>query len=109
MSMYAEYIHEKTNNLIMETEKGFATYKYLDEQTVYILDIYVLPELRRTNAASTIGDNIVEIAKAKGCNRLLGSIVPSNKGSTESLKFLLAYGFRIESASNDFVVFKKEI
>jgi predicted GNAT family acetyltransferase len=109
MSLYGNYIREKTNDSIIEDERAFATYRYINEKTVYIVDIFVLPMFRKTNIASTIADNIVEEARKKGCNKLLGSVVPSNKWSTVSLKILLAYGMTLESSSNDFILFKKDI
>lgn len=110
MSMYGAYLREKTQDSIIETEHGFATYRYLDnDKTVYIIDIYVLPDFRKSTVASTIADNIVEEAKKRGCTKLLGSVVPSNKNSTASLKVLLAYGMVLESSSADFIVFSKEI
>lgn len=110
MSMYANYIREKTSDHIVETDQGFATYRYLDNgKTVYIMDIYVLPDFRKGYVASTIADAIVDEAKARGCNKVLGSVVPSNKNSEASIKVLLAYGMTLESASQDFILFKKEI
>lgn len=110
MSLYADYLREKTTDNIIETDKGFATYRYLDNnKTVYIVDIYVRPDFRKTDVASTMADTIVEEAHKKGCNKLLGSVVPSNKNSTISMLVLLAYGMDLDSSSNDFVVFKKEI
>lgn len=109
-SMYSKYIREKTTDHVLETEHGFATYRYLDNnKTVYIIDIYVIPDFRKSTVASTIADNIVKDAKTLGCTKLLGSVVPSNKNSTSSLKVLLAYGMILESSSNDFIVFSKEI
>lgn len=107
--MYSNYIREKTTDQIIETDKGFATYRYVDEKTVYIIDIYVLPDFRKSAVASTIADSIVEEAKKKGCNKLLGSVVPSNKNSTDSMRVLLSYGMTLESSSNDFILFKREI
>jgi predicted GNAT family acetyltransferase len=108
--MYADYIKEKTSDLIIETEKGFATYRYLEGfQKVYIIDIYVKPEFRKDHVASTIADSIVREAKKKGCYVLIGSVVPSNKHSSESVKVLLAYGMSLESSTNDFILFKKDI
>lgn len=108
-SMYARYLLEKTQDLILETDKGFATYRYVDPKTVYIIDIYVLPDFRNTNVASAMADSIVEEGRKKGCTNLLGSIVPSNKNSVASFKVLLAYGMSLESSSTDFILFKKEI
>lgn len=109
MSHYADYLREKTNDFIVETEKGFATYRYINENTVYIVELYIVPEFRKETLASAIADSIVYEAKNKGCTKLLGSVVPSNKNSTMSVKVLLAYGMTLESSSNDFIVFKKEI
>lgn len=109
MSLYSNYLREKTQDHIIEMDQGFATYRFMDEKTVYIVDIYVLPDFRKQNLASTIADTIVDVARKKGCNKLLGSVVPSNKGSTISLKVLLGYGMTLKSSSNDFVVFEKEI
>lgn len=107
--MWANYLKEKTEDLIRETDQGFATYKYIDEKTVYIMDLYVHPDFRKSNVASSMADSIIGEAKSKGCTKLLGSVVPSNKNSTDSLKVLLAYGMRLKSSSNDFIVFEKEI
>lgn len=109
-SLYAKYLEEKTTDQIIETDKGFATFRFLpDQKAVYIIDIYVLPEFRQTKEASTMADTIVELGKANGCQKLLGSVVPSNKSSTLSLRVLLGYGMFLESSSTDFIVFKKDI
>jgi ribosomal protein S18 acetylase RimI-like enzyme len=109
MSYYANYIKEKTNDLVLEVDYGFATYRYLDEKTVYITDIYIHPDFRRKDYASNLADIIVEEAKQKGCTKLMGSVIPSNKNSTDSLRVLLGYKMSLESSVNDFIIFKKEI
>lgn len=110
MSFYADYVREKTSDEVFETEIGFATYRFLPEtQQVYIVDIYIVPEHRKSGRASAIADTIVEIAKKRGCTELLGSVVPSNKGSTASLRVLLGYGMSLKSSAIDFIVFSKEI
>lgn len=109
MSMYANYLKEKTSDLILETDKGFATYRYMDEKTVYIVDLYVLPDFRQSKTASVIADTICNEARQKGCTKMLGSVVPSSKNSTLSLKVLLGYGMTLESATQDFIVFRKDL
>jgi len=109
MSMYADYIKEKTDHHIYETEQGFATYRYLNEKQVHIMDVYIIPDFRRSGTASAIGDAIVDIAKLRGCTELIGSVIPSTKNSTDSLKFLLSYGFKLDSSAHDLIVLKKEI
>jgi ribosomal protein S18 acetylase RimI-like enzyme len=108
--MYSQYVMERTNDLVLETESGFATYRYVnDGKTVYIVDIYVVPDFRQTKAATLMADEIVNEAKARGCKDLIGTVVPSTKNSTLSLKVLLGYGMTLNSAANDVVVFRKEI
>lgn len=109
-SMYSEYIKERTNDKIIETPEGFATYRYLENtKSVYILDIYVKPESRKSHIASEIANKIASEAKKQGYTSMLGSVVPSNKGSTASLKVLLGYGMSLDSSTNDLILFKKEL
>lgn len=108
-SLYSEYLSEKQHVSIIEWETGFATYKYLDPTTVYIIDVYVIPQRRKSGVAAGIADEVVREAKLKGCNKLVGTVVPSIKGSTDSLKVLLGYGMTLQSASPDLIVFEKEI
>lgn len=107
-SLYAQYMKERVDCYIEENEKGFASYKFFDD-ACYIEDIFVLPEFRKTNVASEIADNITKVAKEKGCNWLLGSVVPSSNGSTTSMKVLLAYGFQLLSAKENFIWFRKRL
>lgn len=110
MSLYAEYLKERSKDEIIESDFGFATYRDLpDQDAVYIVDIYVSPKLRKDGLASKLADEISEFAKLKGRKKLLGSVVPSTNGSTISLKALLGYGMRLQSSTNDFILFEKDV
>jgi ribosomal protein S18 acetylase RimI-like enzyme len=109
MSLYADYLKERTDDQIVETDYGFATYRFLDEKQVYIVDIYIVPEKRRHYLASAIADIIVERAKAKGCVEVFGSVVPSAKNSDVSMKALLGYGMKPIAIKEAMVIFKKDI
>lgn len=112
MSVYGDYIKERLNDEIIERDEGFATYRYLDHDgisSVYIVDIYVRPDFRKTKVASEMADSIVEKAMTRGCKRLLGTVVPSASRSTDSLKVLIGYGMDLISSAQDMIVFKKEI
>lgn len=110
MSLYADYLKERTTDHILETPSGFASYRYVNEgKTVYIVDIYVVPEERKSGRASALADEIIKEAKLKGCSEVLGSVQPSTKNSTDSLKVLLAYGFELFNAGQDFIFLKKKI
>lgn len=109
MSLYADYLKERTEDQILENDQGFITYRFMDSLTCYIVDIYVRPEHRKQRVASDIADLVMEIAKNRGCTKLLGSVVPSAKGSTTSLKVLLGYGMTLKSSGVDFILFERAI
>lgn len=110
LSMYGKYIYEREGKSILEVPEGFATYVYLNDiKAVYVEDIYVLPEHRRSRAAWSMLDRITVIATQKGYNTLVGSVRPTANGSTESLKASIAYGFKIHSCDGNLIWFKKEI
>lgn len=108
LSLFGAYIKERENKDIIETDYGFATYSFTPNGC-YIEDIYVSPDFRHSKLASEMADKITAIAKEKGVKRLIGSVVPSANNSTASLKVLLGYGFKLESATNNFIVFTKDI
>lgn len=108
MSLFADYIKELHNKEIIEDNRGFATYFFI-EQGVYIEDIFVKPEHRHEGVASVYADQIAKIAKEKGISKMFGSVVASRHSSTSSLKVLLSYGFRLESAHNNTIIMVKDI
>lgn len=109
-SLYAQYLKERTHDSINEWPNGFVTYRMLNEgKSVYIIDIYVVPSERKSGVAAGMADAVIAGAKALGATEALGTVVPSAKGSTESIKVLIAYGMKIQSASQDLLVFHKEI
>lgn len=108
MSLYAEYLAERTNKEIVESNQGFATYSFT-EQGVYIEDIYVKPEYRKSGIAAEMANQIVGIAKERGMKKVFGSVVPSAKGSTQSCLVLIAYGMRLSSSTTNFLLFEKDI
>ena len=109
MSLYSEYVREHSDDEVIETEVGFGRYRFLNQTQVYIVDIYVRPDRRKSGAASAIADNIVELAKLRGCTELLGTVVPSAKNSTASLRVLLGYGMNLHAIEGNMVVFRKAI
>lgn len=110
MSLYAEYLKERTDDQIIETEFGFVSYRHLpDQKSTYIVDIYVVPQFRKDGFATRLADQVADEAKKLRHLKLLGSVVPSTKGSTASLKVLLGYGMHLKSSSNDFIFFEKDL
>lgn len=108
MSHFSNYIKERTNKSIIENEFGFLTY-YFTDMGCYIEDMYVDRDFRLMGHAKEMTDSVVEIAKKKGCTKIFCSVIPSTSGSTEANKALMAYGFRLDSATNNFILYIKDI
>lgn len=108
MSLYADYLRERGEAQIIEKDYGFATYS-ISNQECYIRDIFVQKELRKNNFATVLADEIKQIAKSKGCKYMTGSVCPSAFGADASIKVLMAYGMNVHSATNNLIIFKKDI
>lgn len=109
-SLYAEYLRERTDDEIIETDKGFLSYRFLnDGKSVYIIDVYIRPEFRQQGMAAKMADMVAEIARERGALEMLGSVSPIAKTSTDSLKVLLAYGMRLQSSSENLIILRKGI
>ncbi len=109
-SLYAKYIAEREGKLILETDEGFATYKFFEKlSTVYIEEVFVLPEFRQTGIGAAFVDKISEIAQDAGYEKLLTSVCPAAKDSTTSLKAVLACGFELDSLSESLIYLSKPI
>jgi GNAT superfamily N-acetyltransferase len=108
MSLYGDYIKEREGKKIIEEDYGFVTYQIFGDQ-VYIEDMFIEKQCRRSGLAFQLADDVREKAKEHGCKKMLTSVVPSANGSTESVKVILAYGFRLMSAQDNFIMFEMEI
>lgn len=107
-SLYASYVYERSGKSIIETDKGFATFYYINE-FCYIEDIFVKREYRMTGIARDMADQIAQRAKDNGYKKLLGSIDLQAKNCSESLKSLIAYGFKPSFNQNQMTYFVKDI
>lgn len=107
-SLYSAYIRERSDKHILEDESGFAVYSYLEDY-VYIEDIFVVKEAREGGIASRYADAVAREAKGKGYSKMLGSVSTLAKNSTDSVKVLLAYGFKLLESNGEMIYFYKEI
>lgn len=107
MSLWASYYSEREGYQTLETDHGFAIYKIFNE-IVYLRDIYVSPDYRKTGLAKDMANEVSAIAKAQGCKILRGTVDTRANNATQSIKVLLAYGMHVVP-SNEILVFEKEI
>lgn len=110
LSLYGQYIKEREDFDIIETISGFITYK-IEGKTCYLRDVYVIPSLRGKCVASQLTDLVAVQAKENNCTHIYGSVDPKAKGSTDSLRVLLGYGFKLKEVpfTGGLIIFEKEI
>ncbi len=111
MELFAQYISERLDQGIVDIPgQGFATFQITGFEC-YIVDIFVIPELRKTGLAKQMADKITQIAKEKGCTTLKGTVQTNTNNSKTSEAVLLAYGMRFEYSlpEKSLKVFKKDI
>lgn len=109
LSLYAQYLKERSPRGIIETPEGFATFEYVNEEIVYIIDLYVVPESRQQGVAASLADQIVAEAIKAGRKQLLGSVDVTAKGANVSMQVLEAYGMKPYKVAEPMVFFIKNI
>lgn len=108
MDMFIDYIKEREGKSAIVTDHGFMKYA-IEKDVLYIEDIYVKPEFRHLGHGQQMASGLVDMAKAKGCKKLMGSVVPSTKGAQKSMLNLMQFGMNLHSAYHDRIFFIKEI
>jgi GNAT superfamily N-acetyltransferase len=108
MSLYADYRFEREGKSTIENDRAFAVYSF-GKETCYIDDLYVKPEHRRCGEATRIATWIADLAKQRGCAKLMVTVTPSFCGSHEALETALAFGMVLHSSQYDLVHLVKEI
>lgn len=109
MSLYKDYIKEREDKDIVESDNGFATFKMFENKECYLQDLYVVPSHRQSGLATEMADQIVEIAKENGCDTLIGSVCSTDKHATRNMKIFLAYGMQIYKTVGTIIFLKKKI
>jgi GNAT superfamily N-acetyltransferase len=109
VSLYKEYLKEREDKDIVESEKGFATFKTFENGECYLQDIYVVPSERKNGVATEMANKVVEIAKERQCTLLVGSVCTEDQNATRNMKVFLAYGMEIYKNVGTMIFLKKKI
>lgn len=108
MSLWADYVKEREGHHSIEEEWGFAEFS-IQPPSCFVHSVYIRPEDRRKFRGSGLVFRIEQIAKEQGCTHIWTQVwVPAN-GSTESLRAILPYGFKLHSALDQIIMLNKEI
>ncbi len=106
--MYADYLEEFGAKHMFHNDKGFIIYS-VNGTDCYMEEIYVKPEHRDCKVAKELQAEVTKIVKQQGCTRLLGSVIVSTPNSSTSLGMLFKDGFKLVSATTNFILISKEI
>ncbi len=108
ISAYGLYINEREGKFIVEDTRGFATYLYMPE-AVYIEEMFVKQPFRKLGVGGEIAEEIYKLARARGLKKAVTTIAPRAGGSTESLKAIVAHGFKLDSSNLELIYLVKDI
>lgn len=107
-SLYAQYVLEREGLETLENEKGFLTYK-IENDYLFISDIFVTESARKENIATKMADEIVEKAVKLGIKYMYSHVDTRAKNWKESVKFIKKYGCIPIKLENTLIYFQKEI
>jgi hypothetical protein len=108
MSLYSQYIKERENGHMIETEDGFITY-FIYGKECHMKDIYIVPEKRRSGVALEFQRQIVEKVKPLGCTFLSGMVDIRLPSCTYSAKCMLNDNFKLAKIDGNVIYFIKDI
>lgn len=107
-SHFADYMLERENAEIIETEKGFVCFKFEDENCI-ITDIYIAPEFRNGQVGRDFGKQVEEKAKEKGLDCVYCYADKNALNFNDSVNFILKNKYIIQNIDGNLVYFKKGI
>jgi GNAT superfamily N-acetyltransferase len=106
--MFSTYLKEREGLDTLEFDHGFISFR-INKDECYIKHIYVEQEHRKSGYASQMADAVAEIARAKGCHWLTGSVSANAEGAHASLLVLLGYGMKLVKADSNMIYFGRAI
>lgn len=109
MSLHSKWLKEYHNKEILENEYGFITYWYPNETTIYLEDIYIVPEQRNKKIGLDLVNQAIEIGKEKGCIQSIGSLDPNTVLFQKNLDNMLTFGYKISHIHGSLIILKKDI
>ena len=112
MSLYGDYIKERIGREIIEDDKGFVTYCFpsdYNDEVIYLVDMYVVPEARGDNYCSTLADKVAEIGRENDCKMIMTSLCVDARNWEISEKVITKYEFVESKRSDNMVFYIKEL
>lgn len=106
--MWLDYLKERFGYSSLVEEYGFASYT-LELGTLFLQEIYIKPEFRRTGKGRELLQKLELIGKEHQCTRFWAQIWTNDSCCNQTLKASLGVGFKVVDANNNRMVLTKEI
>lgn len=107
-TLYAKYISQRAGYEILENEHGFVIYKINGEEC-FIVDMFVDTNSRKKYYASEFTNELVKIAKSKGCKLITANIHLWDVNYQVTLIVAFKNDFNIVKASNDILLIARKL
>lgn len=108
MNMYEQYIYERENLHMIQTDHGFITYK-IEFPNCLISDCFVLKEFRKNKYASFLADQVLEICKGAGVKTVYCQTDDKSNDVATSITSISKFGFSFVRKEDSISYFKLEL
>ena len=92
MELYRQYLQEKYDYQLMYDKDSFVTYEFTNDY-VYIIDIFVTEDKRKNGLGRKLGEEVEQLAKELGYNKVVGSVCKETNDWQTSLEVLQKVGY----------------
>ena len=108
-SNYGLYMEELEDIDIYEDGRSFMTYKIKDDNELWLYDLFVKKEYRKTGKATELVNLLVNIARECNCKTIVTFTQKTNNGWEISTKALKDYGFVVDGIKDTTIFLKLEV
>lgn len=106
MQLWKEYIAEREDAHILYNNHAFATYKIINQDEVFVMDVFVSKEHRKNGAIHALWDDFIKQLKPK---IVYGMTDRKALNWEYSDAFMLAFGFTAYTEENSIIYYYREI
>lgn len=107
--LFTDYVQERLQVNVLQNEHAFYLWKFIEEDTVYITDMYVAPAERRSGVAGALFVELLGQMRELGVKRLVGSTDVTAANPELGMYAMLSVGFKPTGASENIIWYSKEI
>lgn len=107
-SLYSQYVKEREGLFIIENDYGFLTYS-LKNDILFIHDLFVTKEKRKSNIAFQMLDESMSKAKELGIIEMYAHVDIRALNWEESVSFIEKFGAKPTKLEGTLLYFKKKI